>query len=236
MGKHGRIGRALGLAVGVGAIVTAALPPPAAACDGYYDASEERRVPPPKPKPTPDEAIAIAEPAMSREEPVVAATAIAEAFPDLKSTTVDSPKRQVKVMRTMALALARVDGILSVRGSFFATSAAARTANLEWSIATLRALNAQRPNDPVLQAELGEVLARVPAHHAEALGILGQLAAKDVMGSARGYAELARLRAREGDVAGSDDAARRCKTMTKTPAICPASHDGAATKVAQTGA
>jgi hypothetical protein len=225
MAKVGRIG----LALVFGAIVVAAMAPPAAACDGFYDASEERQIAPPKKVPTPEEAIAIAEPAMRREDPATAVTAIAEAFPLLRYATPDeSLKRDAKVMRMMALALVRVDGKVEVAGPFQATRPRSREVNLQWATLILRRLNSQRPNDPVLQAELGEALAHQADEAKEALEILSGLAAKD--------AELARLRRQKGDAAGSDEATKRCRTMTKTPAICPAVRDSGATKVAMTGA
>jgi predicted Zn-dependent protease len=208
---------------------------PAEACGDFY--TEERPPPKPKPKPTAEESIAIAEPAMLKEQPGVAAGALSEGFPDLKKTGMDAPRQKLKALRTMAVALARVDGALSTPGPFYAATAAARAANLDWSIATLRKLNEARPNDPVLQAELGEALAHVPAQHEEALRVLSALADKDVMGSAHAYAQLARLRASKGDLAGSREAARRCQAMATSPALCPAAPaDPPAKVVAQTGA
>jgi len=176
---------------------------------------------------------------MRREDPATAAIALAEAFPSLRYsgyTPAELPKRDAKVLRMMALAIARLDGKVEASGPFQATKPGMRALNVGWAIATLRELNAQRPNDPVLEAELGEALAHDKDQLAEALKILSRLAAKDVMGSARGYAALARIRQQTGDAAGSAEAAKRCRTMTKTPTICPAVPDSDATKVAQTGA
>lgn len=107
-------------------------------------------------------------------------------------------------------------------GPFYAASGAARAANLAWSIETLRKLNVARPNDPALQAELGEALARTPSGQDEAFQIPGGLAASDLMGSAHGYAALARLRSAKGDAAGSADASERCRAMATAASICPA--------------
>jgi len=229
------------VALAVGALTTCAWVTPAWSCGAYY-AVEMPQQPAPKPKarpkPTPDMAMGIAEASIPAEDPGKAAAALAEAFPGLRTTPMDASRQQLKALHLMAVALARVDGALSVPGAFYADGPKTRAANLEWSIAALRRLNEQRANDPVLQAELGEALARVPAHQDEALAILGALAAKDLMGSAHGYAELARLRAQKGDAGPSREAAVRCRAMTRSPAVCPATLPDApvATKVALNGA
>jgi hypothetical protein len=214
------VGQTMGALLAISVIAAVATPMSARACEEYYDASEQRRVPPPpKPKPTPDEAIAIAEPAMENEQPVVAATAIAEGFPKLKTTPADAPQQR-KALHAMAVALARTGGGLKVPGAFYATTDKARAANVDWAIVTLRKLDEQRVNDPVTQAELAEALAQSPSHKDEALTLLAGLAARDVMGSAHGYAVLTRLRLEKRDLEGAADASRRCLTMTKTPTVC----------------
>jgi hypothetical protein len=160
----------------------------------------------------------------------------------LKTVGLDAPWQKRHAVHMMAVALARTDGSLPVEGPFFAVTAGAKAANLRWASATLRALSAERPNDPVLLAELGEVLAHIPSQADEALRILGGLADKDVMGSAYAYAELARLRALHGDAQGAAVAASRCGLMAVTPAVCAAAHAStpsaaSATRLAgQTGA
>jgi|HubBroStandDraft_1064217.scaffolds.fasta_scaffold118788_2 hypothetical protein len=212
--------------------------PPAAACGGFYEA--EYRAPKPKPvqvkpKPTTEEAISIAEPALQKEQPALAAAALADGFPKLRTSGIDTTRQETKALRAMALALARTDGSLSTPGPFFAATAAAKSQNLQWSIATLRKLNDARPNDPALQADLGEALAHSPGSQDEALRVLGALADKDIMGSAHAYAQLARLRAQKGDAAGSHEAAKRCQTMATVPAVCPALPEDAPKATAQPG-
>ncbi len=216
--------RSAGLGLLLGTIAAGmAQASPAQACGDFY--AEERPAPKPKPKPTPDEATSIADLAMQKEQPSVAAGALSDGFGQLKSmgtATLPESRQQLKALRTMAIALARVDGVLTTPGPFYAASAAARAGNLQWSVQALRKLNAARPNDPALQAELGEALAHAPGGQEEALKLLGSLAERDVMGSAHAYAQLARLRAQKGDAAGSKEAASRCQAMATSPTLCPA--------------
>ena len=58
-----------------------------------------------------------------------------------------------------------------------------------------------RPNDPTVQADLGEALSKTEGGRAEGLKILQGLAQKDLMGSPHAYAALAKLRSQSGDMA-----------------------------------
>src|SRR5262249_20888918 len=135
-----------------------------------------------------------------------------------------------RALRILALAAVRTDGALTV-GAMRGTTDAEKTQNLEWAVATLRGLNAKRPNNPALQTDLGEALAKSEQNKAEAQKLLGGLADKDLMASAEGYAALARLRQSAGDGAGRDAALKRCATMTTTPGICKAPHAQAASRI-----
>jgi hypothetical protein len=164
-----------------------------------------------------------------------AAEKAVQAFPALKIVKPGAVPLADRALRILALADVRSDGGLVANG-FAARSAADHLANLEWAIATLRVLNAQRPNNPSYQTDLGEALARVPAHHQEAQKLLGELAARDLLTSAEGYAALARLRAESGDVSARDEAVKRCEAMSKTPKACavPAEVQGAVAAAGQT--
>jgi hypothetical protein len=163
--------------------------------------------------------VAQAEQALSDGGFQKAASKAVQAFPALKIVKPGTLPLADRALLILALASVRADGGIAANG-FRGKSAADRTANLEWSVATLRSLNAARENNPSYQTDLGEALAKLPAYHTEAQKVLGELATKDLLTSAEGYAALARLRAEGGDAAARDEAVKRCEAMSKTPAVC----------------
>lgn len=142
-----------------------------------------------------------------------------QAYPALKIIKPGTLHLTDRGLRIIALASVRADGAIS-GGNFKAATPADRTANLEWSVAQLRTLSTQRANNPSYQTDLGEALSKLPAYHAEATKILEDLAQKDLLTTAEGYASLARLRAEAGNAAGRDEALKRCEAMTKNAKIC----------------
>lgn len=170
--------------------------------------------------------VAKAEAALSQGKYAQAATKAVKAFPALKIVKPGTLPLADRALRILALASTRADGNITA-GTMKSATAADRAANLEWSIDTLRGLSAKKMNNPTYQTDLGEALSRVPAHRDEAVKILGELADKDLLTSAEGYAALARLRAEKGDANARLAAVKRCEAMTKTPKICdvPAAAD-----------
>ena len=205
----------------------AVAPGAARACGSmlYLAHRNELRIPA---RPSSSELIAQAEQALSEGKQVQAAATALQAYPALKIVKVGTLPLADRALRIVALAAVRSDGGLST-GSFTSKSAADRAANLEWSVEVLRGLDARRANNPTYQTDLGEALARVPAHREEAAKLLGDLADRDLLTSAEGYAALARLRAESGDQGARDALVKRCEVMTKTPAVCrvPAATSGA---------
>ena len=163
--------------------------------------------------------VADAETALGEGNLAAAAVKAAKAFPALAMIRPGVLPLADRALHILAVATARSDGNIAV-STMKAGSEAERAGNLEWSIATLRGLSVKRGNSPTSQTDLGEALARVPAHHEEAFKILGELADKDLLTTAEGYAALARLRAEKGDAHARDAAIKRCEVMTKTPKIC----------------
>jgi hypothetical protein len=167
--------------------------------------------------------IARAEKALNEGQFTPAAVGVMQVFPKIKSTSAASSPLASRGLRIMALAIARTEGALSVGGAFSGATPDERTENLEWAITTLRNLSKLRPHVPFLKTDLAEALSKVPRHRPEALKILTELADKDLITSAHGYAVLAKLREASGDKAGGDVALKRCEAIAKKPGICRAS-------------
>ena len=171
--------------------------------------------------------VAQAERALGEGKQGKAAIRAVRAFPALKIIKPGTLPLADRALRILALASVRADGGITV-GTMTGRTATDRAANLEWSIDTLRTLTAKRAGNPALQTDLGEALAKVPAHQDEARKILGELADKDLLTTAEGYAALARLRSSKDEATAREALVKRCESMTKTPKICavPASADG----------
>jgi hypothetical protein len=165
--------------------------------------------------------VAKAEQLLSEGKYQQAVSKAVQAYPALKIIKPGTLHLSDRGLRIIALASVRSDGAIS-GGNFKAGTAADRTANLEWSVTQLRGLSAQRGNNPSYQTDLGEALSKLPAYHGEASKILEDLASKDLLTSAEGYASLARLRAEAGNAAGRDEALKRCEAMTKNAQMCVA--------------
>ena len=144
---------------------------------------------------------------------------VSGAFPGLKLYKPGTGPLADRSLRILALAVSRANGNVSV-AAFQGKTARDREQNLAWSVATLSALNAKRPNNPALQTDLGEAMSKVASHKAEATKVLSNLADRDLLATAEGYAALAKLRSESGDATGRDAAIRRCESMTKTSKVC----------------
>lgn len=167
--------------------------------------------------------IARAEKALNEGKLTLAAVGVLQVFPHIRSAPAGLGSLTAKALRIMAIAAVRTDGALTAGEQWRGVTAEEKSANIDWAITTLRALNKARAKAPSLQTDLGEALAKVDKHHAEALKILGGLADKDLITSAQGYAALARLREAAGDKEGTAAALKRCESMAKSPGVCRAS-------------
>jgi len=204
--------RALTVLSGLLALGALSLPTPAHAC---YN--EVRRV-------VDDTAqrIARAEKALGEGKPTLAAVGVLQVFPNIASTRVGKGPLADRGLRIMALAAARTGGGLDVGPSFKGNTEEGRGKNMEFAITTLLALSKSKKGNPSTLTDLGEALSRMPKFRGAALKLLGELAQKDLVTSAEGYAALASLRGEDGDKAGREAALKRCKQMTKTEGVCVA--------------
>jgi len=201
-----------------------ALVPSVLAVSYAHDASAcgmSIRMEPTPQKPTPVQEIARAEKALDNGQNVVAAKAVLATFPRVRTATAGANPLETRALRVFALAVVRSNGAVNEKTAGFASPAEwTPTANLEWAVQSIREIDAKRPNDPTVQADLGEALSKLPHGQKEALEILQKLADKDLMGSPHAYAALAKLRTNKGDLAGAEAATKRCEEMSKTPAVC----------------
>lgn len=164
--------------------------------------------------------ISRAEKALSEGQATKSAVGVVQAFPTIMKTKVGASPITDRALRIVALASVRSEGALSVGKAIQGVTAEDKEKNLLFAIDTLRGLDKRRNNNPSFQTDLAEALSKLPRFKGEALQILEQLAKKDLIASAQGYATLAQLRANTGDQAGRDGALKRCEGMTKTPKMC----------------
>lgn len=171
-------------------------------------------------RPTPVQEIARAEKALEAGQASAAALAVKGSFPGFRSITPGKNPLETRALRVFALAVVRSDGAIDERTVHGGAAKWKKSANLEWAAQALREIDESRPNDPAVQADLGEALSKLPHKQGEALTILSKLAEKDLMGSPNAYAALASLRAAKGDDEGAQAALKRCSAMTKSTSVC----------------
>jgi hypothetical protein len=179
------------------------------------------RMDPTPQKPTPVQEIARAEKALEAGQNLVAAKAILTTFPRIRVATAGANPLETRALRVFSLAVVRSNGAVNEKSTgVFSRDEWTPTANLEWAVQAIREIDAKRPNDPSVQADLGEALSKLAHNQAEGLKILQGLAQKDLMGSPHAYAALAKLRSESGDLAGAEAAIKRCEEMSKSPGVC----------------
>ncbi|CAN5817433.1 hypothetical protein BH11MYX4_BH11MYX4_51120 [soil metagenome] len=181
------------------------------------------RLEPTPARPTPVQEIARAEKALENGSSLGAAQAVLGTFPGIRSATAGANPLETRALRVLALAIVRSDGTVDEKKARVASANGVEwtpASNLQWAVQSLREVDQARPNDPTVQADLGEALSKTASGQAESLKILQGLAQKDLMGSPHAYAALARLRTQSGDSAGAEAAIKRCEEMSKTPGVC----------------
>jgi hypothetical protein len=113
-------------------------------------------------------------------------------------------------VRIMAQAAVRSDGNVRTGFGFASRTPTERWVTVEWGVKRLRMLAAADPESDAAKTNLGEALARFPARQDEGKAILEDLAKRNAMTSAEGYAALAFLRAEGGDAGSAKVAAETC--------------------------
>jgi hypothetical protein len=157
-----------------------------------------------------------------------AAASVIRMMPHIATLKASRSTLVERAQRMLAVAVARADGALPVakevpdyaRGSWLGSKDGQRQANLSWAVSTLREVNDLKKDDPSVQTELAEVLAKVPEHRKEARSLLESLAQRDLVSTPEGYAVLAELRMQAGDAKGQKVALDRCAAMAKSAAVC----------------
>lgn len=177
------------------------------------------------------EGIARAEKAIGKGQHAAAAAMIIRMMPHVKDLKAKNSTLVARAQRVLAVATARNNGALPVskevpayaQGTWLGKSDAHRAANLEWSIKTLSSLSEIKKDDPAIQTDLAEAMAKVESRRGEARKILERLAKKDLISTPEAYAVLAQLRSDAGDAKGEKLALKRCESMAKSAAVCKVS-------------
>ncbi|MEB2311250.1 MAG: hypothetical protein OZ921_01660 [Sorangiineae bacterium] len=208
---------ALGMATAIGASTR-----PAAACGDvwvpYMDNGIDYR----------PQGVSRAEQGFDDGKIYASAASVLRMMPHVRALKPASATIVARAQRMLALAVARSNGALPVEGQvpwwvqgrWLGGTEADRAANLEWAVTTLRGIADTKAKDPASMTDLGEALARVDAHKAEARSVLEALAKKDLLATPEAYAALAELRGESGDASGKKLALARCQSMSNGAAVC----------------
>jgi hypothetical protein len=164
-----------------------------------------------------------------------AAGMIIRAMPHIKTLDPNKAKIVARAQRVLAVATIRNDGVLPIgdelpkriQETWLGGTAEDQRVNLEWAVGSLEKIAESKQDDPALQTELAEGLAKLGKTESAKTTLEG-LAKKDLISSPEGWAALAELRATAGDEAGKQAAMKRCSAMAKQPEMCVAAHTGSA--------
>ncbi len=197
----------------------------ASACGGEWYPALMEHEPDQRPR-----LIPLAEKALERGHSIEAAGLVIRVIPHIRSLTPKSSPIVERAMRVLAVTLTRHDGALALErevpdyalGSWLGKTEKERSANLQWAVSALRTMADTKKDDPALETELSEAMARLPEYREQARTRLENLATRDLIASPEGYAALAKLRAESGDHAGEGLALTRCKAMAKSAQSCAA--------------
>jgi hypothetical protein len=151
---------------------------------------------------------------------VASAQSIVRMFPEIRTINPGKDGMLGRAQRTLAIALVRTDGAIELDPTWRAKTSEQRAQNVAWAVSSLERLRTQRTNDPAVDTDLGEALAKVDGRQEEARGILQSLSDRDLMATPQGYAALGRLQNQAGNAAARDSAIQRCTAMAKDAEVC----------------
>lgn len=133
-----------------------------------------------------------------------------------------TPRMRSRLERVSALLTVRTQGQWPAKHAQRANNDSERVNALKTAVKALRKRLAEAPKDPVRQSDLGEALAAMAEHRAEARRLLEKLASADLLATPHAYDALARVRASSGDAAGAEAARSRCKQLDSSEHACHA--------------
>jgi len=114
-----------------------------------------------------------------------------------------------KARRLQAVAVIRAEGKLKTRNI-----------GVDAAAALLRSRYDHASDEATTIAEHAEALALTPSGRNDALALLADLEARDLLASPYAWRTLARLRAASGDTDGATRALERCRKSTRTASLC----------------
>jgi len=172
--------------------------------------------------------VAEAEKSLAKGNYIAAAGSVVRMIPHIERLQLNADPLLARAGRVLAVAIARESGRLAleqevpseVLGHWLGKTKLDQGKNLAWSVDTLRRELALQKDDPGLQTELAEALAKLDGGQDEARTLLESLAARDLIGSPQGYKALADLRQQKGDEAGQKLAMKRCESMAQASKVC----------------
>jgi hypothetical protein len=164
--------------------------------------------------------LANAEKALRDGKIVASAQSIVRMFPEIRLINPGKDGMLGRAQRTLAIALVRTDGAIELDATWRSKTSEQRAQNIAWAVSSLERLRKVRTNDPAVDTDLGEALAKVDGRHDEARGMLQSLADRDLMATPNGYAALGKLQHEAGNTTARDAAIARCNAMAKDGDIC----------------
>lgn len=125
-----------------------------------------------------------------------------------------------RAQRVAALAIVRSGGKVDLGPKLSGRSQDAKQVKLAWAMMALDVQTWFEPDDLVLRTQLAEALAANEIYQARAYDMLKDLADRDLMPTARGYALLAQLEDQRGNNGESEAAQKRCKQIAGAKGDC----------------